>query len=366
MKVIKTKRNYGIDLLRILSMLFVVLLHSYGQGGILANVTPGTMQYKCSWMVEIIAFCAVNIFALISGYVMYDKKDIKLSSYINLWFQVVFYGLIVTLIFDIADTTVATRSDYIRSILPVTKNLYWYFTAYTGLFFLIPFLDKAITNLSNTALKKYFIIIIAVFSVYDTITNKFNLSLGYSVMWLLLVYILGAILKKCEIAKKVKTYKLVLMLIGLYLITFLYKMYGFEFNIIEYSITKSIFINYTSPTILGVAVLYVLIFSRLKFCSIFEKIIKFAAPSAFTIYLLNNHALIWQYVISGMFSTTATRSVIVILVYTFGFSIAFVVISILIDRVRIQLFKVLKIQTLSIKIQNIIYYLINKTTLLLK
>ena len=137
-------------------------------------------------------------------------------------------------------------------------------------------------------------------------------------------------------------------------------------NIIEYSITKSIFINYTSPTILGVAVLYVLIFSRLKFCSIFEKIIKFAAPSAFTIYLLNNHALIWQYVISGMFSTTATRSVIVILVYTFGFSIAFVVISILIDRVRIQLFKVLKIQTLSIKIQNIIYYLINKTTLILK
>lgn len=30
---LKSERNYGIDLLRIISMLYVVVLHSLGQGG---------------------------------------------------------------------------------------------------------------------------------------------------------------------------------------------------------------------------------------------------------------------------------------------------------------------------------------------
>ena len=70
MKIEKAQRNYGIDLLRIISMFFVLILHCYGQGGIIYHATQGTIQYKFSWMIEIIAYCAVNIFALISGYVM--------------------------------------------------------------------------------------------------------------------------------------------------------------------------------------------------------------------------------------------------------------------------------------------------------
>lgn len=33
--MLKTKRNYGIDLLRFLSMFFVLILHSLGDGGLL-------------------------------------------------------------------------------------------------------------------------------------------------------------------------------------------------------------------------------------------------------------------------------------------------------------------------------------------
>ena len=72
-KMKKQDRNYGIDLLRILSMVFVIVLHSLGQGGILSASVSQSSQYKAAWLLEIIAFCAVDIFGLISGYVSYNK-----------------------------------------------------------------------------------------------------------------------------------------------------------------------------------------------------------------------------------------------------------------------------------------------------
>ena len=73
----KNKRNYGIDFLRILAMFFVVILHSLGKGGLLDNTVVDSPQYKLVWFMEVCAYCAVNIFALISGYVSFKQKEIR-------------------------------------------------------------------------------------------------------------------------------------------------------------------------------------------------------------------------------------------------------------------------------------------------
>jgi len=150
------KRNYGIDLLRIVAMFFIVILHSLGQGGLLSNLSLTSFQYKSVWLLEIIAFCAVDIFALISGYVSYKEEDtkVKYSSYFVLWFEVVFYGLLITGIFNIIDPKIVSISSYTKVIFPVYHGLYWYFTAYTGLYILMPLINKGIRNCSNETLKK--------------------------------------------------------------------------------------------------------------------------------------------------------------------------------------------------------------------
>ena len=43
------KRNYGIDSLRILSMFYVVILHTLGHGGLLESVKDGTNQFILVW-----------------------------------------------------------------------------------------------------------------------------------------------------------------------------------------------------------------------------------------------------------------------------------------------------------------------------
>ena len=94
------KRNTGIDFLRILAMFYVVMLHTLGHGGILGSLSAQNQSYNIVWFLEIWAYSAVDIFALISGFVGYreEEKPIKYSSYILLWVQAIFYGVVSALI----------------------------------------------------------------------------------------------------------------------------------------------------------------------------------------------------------------------------------------------------------------------------
>lgn len=67
-------RNYGIDLLRIVAMFLVVILHILGQGGVLKAVESNEINFTVSWLLEIGAYCAVNCYALITGFVLFFRK----------------------------------------------------------------------------------------------------------------------------------------------------------------------------------------------------------------------------------------------------------------------------------------------------
>ena len=269
----ESTRNYGIDLLRLIAMFFVVLLHCFGKGGILANAIVNSSQYKLAWFIEIFAYPAVDIFALISGYVSYTKeeKEVNYSKYLNLWFQVVFYGLLANIVFNIINPSLVPIKSYIKVLLPVSLDLYWYFTAYTGLFIVMPLINKGIRNGSENLLKKLFVLIFIAFSLYNVVFNPFELQAGYSFLWIMLLYILGAIMKKCDIGKKLKNWHITLGILTLLFITFTYKIYGISF----FRINKDTFVSYISPTILGISILYVIGFSRIKFNSFMKKILRY-------------------------------------------------------------------------------------------
>lgn len=347
----KENRNYGIDLLRIFSMFLITLLHSLGHGGILNNVKLGSVQYSVTWMIEIFAFCAVDIFALITGYVYYsdNNKKIKYSNYIKLWFEVIFYNLLITILYVIINKQCLDFKTIFNCFFPICKNSYWYFTAYTGLFFLIPIINAGIRNTENSKLKKYFMIIFILFSVFDTVFKRFNLQVGYSVIWLIILYIMGAIIKKCEIGKNIKTYQALLIIWFLGIITFVFFKFGFETELIK----NDVFISYTSPTVLGMAIFYLIGFSKIKFSDGLMKIIKFTSSSAFAIYLINDNILIRENYIKNIFINIVNDSTFIIILHLLLFSIMFISLSLIIDKIRIIIFKLLRINKLCDKIENL-------------
>ena len=98
-----SERNHGIELLRIFAMLLAAVLHILKKGGVITASEGNLAAYSTVWLLEAAAYCAVNCYALISGYVGYSDrpKPLRLARCIELWLQVVFYSVIITTVYCI-------------------------------------------------------------------------------------------------------------------------------------------------------------------------------------------------------------------------------------------------------------------------
>jgi len=335
-------------------MLYVVILHALGQGGFLGAAELGSSQYKAGWFLETWALSAVNIFALISGYVGYSEKEkpFNYSNYLVLWLQVVAYGAVVTVLCNLIAPALATKQDMLDMFFPLTNKLYWYFTAYSGLFFLIPLINAAVRNCSNGYLRKIFILVFLLFSLLDRAYDLFVIASGYSFVWIALLYLLGAIIKKCEIGKRLPIWAAFAGIVLSCVISYSWFISGAMFDFYNIKIDDRFFISYISPANLCTAILYIIAFSKLRFGPAWQKLISFAAPGAFAVYILNCQQFIWLYVMSGNFACLTDKPVYTIVLHILAFSFGFLLISVLVDWVRRKVFELLRIPQLAVYITN--------------
>ena len=109
------KRNTGINLFKLFSMFMIALLHVLGMGGII-GAAAGTSSYYPVYLMQNAAFCAVNCYALVSGYLMLGKK-IKPSSILLQRRSVRDYDINIPRIFQRAEYSLCTDSDNFKSVL---------------------------------------------------------------------------------------------------------------------------------------------------------------------------------------------------------------------------------------------------------
>lgn len=342
------KRNYGIDLLRIVSMWYVIILHTLGHGGVLANLPIGTIRYASGWTLETIAYCAVDCFAIISGYVGYREEDrkYKLSNYFQLWFEVVFYCFVISFSFFISGRFSVTGNMVFESFFPVLYGKYWYFTAYAGLFFLIPLLNKAVQKCSKDTLRNVFFIVIA-YSFFNTVVDRFGFQGGYSTLWLAILYIVGAIIKKCEVGKNLTFLKSVIGIVICVILTMGQLLANKSVSFAGVTIGPQQLVSYVSPTIFCMSVMYVIGFSKLKIRRTSKKIISFCAPSAFAGYLINDNSVLRDNILTNRFVLLVNVHSYTMIIVVVGFAFMFLMLSILVDKVRTWVFTRCKIDVFS-------------------
>lgn len=337
-------------------MFYIVVLHALGAGGILSS-TLDSSHFFFAWFIETFAYCAVNCFGLISGYVGYreDKTQLKVSHYIRLWLQVVFYGLFITLIFHLFSPDKVMLIDYLKSFFPVTFNLHWYFTAYTGLFFVIPMINAAVQKLENRSLKILSFFCILLFSVFPLFSTSFYgdtfvLKNGYSFLWLAILYFLGAVMKKTGMFLSISGKKGILYIFLLVIFTEIWSKYGSGIPVIGKYISLVSLITYISPTILAIAVFHVSIFEKIQLSDRMVKLVKFAAPGTFSVYLINTQKYVWQYIMTDKFEFLSNSPLYLMPIIIAVFSLSFVCLSILLDRLRQILFEMIQIDKYTNKV----------------
>ncbi len=307
--MISKERNYGIDLLRIVAMLMVVILHILGRGGILNAVHAFSPPYCLGWFLEIACFGAVNCYALISGYVGYGRKT-RYANLVYILFCALFYLLFLTAAGYLA--TPCGGTETIKNSLLHIRVIdgWWYVKAYFAAFLLFPLANFIVKTYDKKKLYSMLAVAFVVFSVIPTMacSDIFLVRGGYSPWWLLLLYFAGAVIKKYDIGahgRKIKYFSLYVLAI---LLVFLAKI-GIDyisFNYFDIKIFGEYLITYVSPLIVLSSVFLLMTFRNITGNKLVNKMISFLSPLTFGVYLIHTQYYAWAY-LENRFAAYANR-----------------------------------------------------------
>lgn len=345
---IQDERNYGVDLLRIVAMLMVVLLHVWGPGGILFEVKSGTAHYQAAWLLEIAVFCAINCYGLISGYVGITSRY-KYSNFVALWLQVTCYNVLITLYYYLTQPNVVPFSSVVTAFFPVSNSTFWYFTAYAGLFVLMPVLNRAVNSMTKNQLKGVVIALFVGLCVLPCIFNKdiFLTGWGYSFLWLAYLYITGAYIKKYGFFQN-KTWIAVLIYLGSVLLSWGIKLYEEYLAPAEYwaDIASGRVVQYSSPTMFLAGIALFVIFQNIKPPKALCKIISVIAPCTFGVYILHTQTNVWYKIITYKYAHYVNYPIWQMIGAGICTALAIFAVLWVVDFVRSLVFKILRIKPL--------------------
>lgn len=339
------ERNPGLDLLRILSMFFIVVLHLLGVGGVLGNTAPFSWGFLGAWLLEAGALCAVNCYGLLSGY-FGATANFRYQKFLPHWFQVAFYSVGFAVLYAVLRPGPGAVSGVLKSFFPVLTSQYWYFTAYAGLFFLMPFLNMILRQVTETQSKQLVWTLVLLFSVLPSLFNldPFRVHFGYSLLWLVALYLLGGCLGKYGVRRLLPTAGYLGVYLGAVLLAW-GGMLVYSARSLDSTGVLPVgdpFLQYMSPFILlaGTALFLFCKQLRLKNRGVLA-LIRFFAPVSFGVYLIHANPVVWTHLLTGimtpLLALPAPAYLGLVLLIALGIYLA----CSLIDALRLRLFRLI-------------------------
>lgn len=289
-------RNLGVDTLRCVAMLLIVCLHIMNRGGALPS--PKTEAATLIYPLRILASSAVNMYALISGYVMLQSR-FRPARVLELWLQVWVLNVVVGLIGDWINPNAMDEEFWVRYLFPFTQKAYWYFTAYVGVYAFSPLINRGIRGLNRVQAVSVLWIMLLVFSLGSTLGylnqgDPFSIGAGYSVLWLLALYTVGACIRRTDFLKNVSSLRLAIMLVLTIVgMTVLHRLALLPNSSPFMQTINARLLDYTFPLISAVSVLMLLLFARLRVGGPAGKLIAFSSPLTFGVYIIHVHHVLW-------------------------------------------------------------------------
>jgi len=346
---ITSERIYGLDLLRVILSICVVTIHILHYGGFRSCADSSTLGFYFLWLWGIIIDCTVNCFAIITGFLLYIR-GFKYTNIIRLYLIVLYHGLLITFAFQLFSPEFVTQSNWLQALFPISQNEFWYFTAYSGVFFFAPILTNGMHSLPKKQATALVFLLIVILSVLPTLTNQdpFGLDRGYSVLWILVMFLIGTYLGKYHDTFSLKSSTLIFIFLGCVLITCL----GMIASVFYPSINGNALIEYTSPTIVLAAITVVLLFSSMKVSPMVQRIAVFCMPFTFSTYLIHEHPLIRQYLIYDRFVSVLSLPVVLQIVSVLIISLVIWGFCFFMDYVRYILFRFFKIDEMLLRMEH--------------
>lgn len=355
------KREYGIDLFKIISTFMILMLHTLTQGGVIATVTDLTIRSELLWLINIICYCGVNCFAIVSGYLGLNAKH-KYSSIIMLWLQVFSIGLTINLINSAYLIYMGQSPNWmllIKSFFPILSGQNWYFSAYFCLFFFMPLLNKIINTITKKEAQVIIIISTVLFLFIETIAHDstFAINSGYTWIWLALLYFIGAYIKKYYDTKNTSIKINLIVFCMCVVLTFISRI---GIAIVTKNVSSATkFITYTSPLMVVMAITLLNIFRRLKISQSNGKILTLVSSLTFGVFIIHTNRVLFVG-LAGKAAFVNNYNIFLTLIILLAIVLGLFVLCAVFDYLRQLVFKVLHLKQFSEKLDLLITKTIDK------
>lgn len=345
----KTKRLANFELLRCVAMMMVVVLHFLGKSGILVPLSAASMAgYEyAAYGIESLCIVAVNVYMLISGYFL-AESHISWKRVIRLWLQVWVYSVGIGAAAYLAGWRPDggfTLYDLARLVFPISKNHYWFMTAYIYMMLFAPLLSAGVKKLTKKQLEGTIAALLTAFSLIKSILpmRLETDNQGYDVVWYLCVFLLAAYFRLYGL-KFLKNKKRGLLVYFLSAAAIFAESFGLRMVYLKcgkLSDILSVCCNYNHIFVLTASVgLFAVFYHMTLREGTFSRLVCRIAPYTLGVYLLHCHTALderwqqWIFLLTGrpenIGSLLAGIVLSVILVFTAG---------ILLDRGRAWLFR---------------------------
>lgn len=296
------ERNSNLELLRIISIVMIIILHYFRFGGFIDTLEKGEFNYYIVHILESACIIAVNLFIQISAYFLSAKNSIKISKVIRLQALAYFYGGILFLVSVILGLKGFDIITFIKEINPLMSGKYWFIIYYIILYLISPFINILINNINRNQHKGIITIMIIFFSIWPSfLPYSPSNDGGYGIITFILLYFIGAYIRKYNIRIKKLIYNLCMYLICT-MIVYIFSIfngtwdawgYNFIFNIVGATMMFLVFlnINFKSKSIKYIATytfpIYLIHFNTLLIDGLYNKILKISNYHYSSFFIIN-------------------------------------------------------------------------------
>lgn len=342
------KRDSGIDLLRVLAMGLIVLHHLMLHGGLTTVFPAFSPSGLTIHLFNAVTRCAVNVYALISGYVMVNSR-FRPSRLIELWLQAVFYGVLAALCLPLMGGDWHAL-HFFSAVTPVSHDHYWYFTCYFVVFCLSPFLNLLLRALNKRQTGLMLVALTMLFSLLPALmlTDRFQLNGGYHPVWLMVMYLFGGAMRlhgAPRLGSRVKA----CVVIAVCVLTG----WGFRLAALWANAKwlEECLLQYTSPTILVCSVALLALFAGQKLPKRLNKTAAALSPLTFGVYLIHDNPLVREHLIKMRLVGLARLNPVLMLGGLFVCWAGVYGVCLLIEWLRTKLFAALKVSALCERLE---------------
>ena len=350
----QNKRHSGIDLMRVICMLMIVLYHIQGHGGLIAETSLSPVNRTLVVILQSQYQAAINGYALISGYIGFTSKH-KYSSLILLWLRVLFYSVGITAVLWVFSPAAVSWTDIRSSFFPLLKGQYWYFTAYFGCFMLAPVAKACIAYLPRKRVQSLLLGSLFTFSCLPYIlrSDPFITMNGNHALWLLILYMAGAYIRKYDPFSAISHTRLSVLL------CFAAMLQASTCFIVPYisnllsgkTLTQWYFIANDSPPTLLLSILLLVVFSRINF-SYNGRLFSQLVSASFSVYLIHDHPLIRRRIIVPLAARLSALPSLFVIPSILTAAIIIYGICTCLDMLRERIFSLVRIRSIVVSLEN--------------